>query len=63
MVSIGLYDLRGALVCGLLRAAMPPGAHTVRLSDTRGQRLAHGSYICRMQSAGFSKAVQVNLLR
>ena len=54
-VSIGIYNLRGQLVCSLLQNAnLPSGKHTVTWNgmDAHATPVSSGIYLCRMASRG-----------
>jgi hypothetical protein len=63
-VTLGLYDLRGALVTTLVQATLPAGYYTASMDrGADGKATAAGTYICRITGRGFSKAVRINYLR
>ena len=60
LVRLALYDIAGKQVAWLAQGVQPAGRHTVRF-DARG--LSAGTYICRMESPGFSATRKLILQR
>ncbi len=50
-VEMGIYDVRGRCVAGLVEGWFAAGAHSVRWSGANG-RAAPGVYFCRLRSGG-----------
>jgi len=64
-VEIGVYDLRGRVVTGLLDGMVGAGEHEVRWSgrDSRGREVPSGIYFVRMSALGRAVTRKVVLLR
>lgn len=60
-VRVGLYDLSGRLVRELLEASVEPGWKEVRWDGrgADGQRIAAGTYLCRLTGFGHDESVRL----
>jgi hypothetical protein len=66
LVTVGVYDVRGALVRVLLDAAeVPPGHHEVIWDgrDARNVRVGSGVYFVRMVAPGFRQTQRLALVK
>ncbi len=63
--DIAIYDLKGALVTTLRRESLGVGRHEVvwRGLDDRGQRVASGVYMVRMQAGDYSEMKKLMLVK
>jgi hypothetical protein len=54
VVSLDIFDLRGQRVCTVIRQESGPGQHKISWSgeNERGERLASGQYLARLQVRG-----------
>ena len=64
-IGIDIYDIAGRLVCHLIDAVSPAGAHSVSWQgrDGAGRNVSAGAYLVRFTSPGFSEVRKVQLLR
>ena len=64
-VTLGVYDLRGALVKTLADRELESGAHTLVWDgrNERGDRLASGVYFLRLKAAGETRVRKMILLK
>ena len=64
-VEVAIYNIAGEKVRTLMAGNMPPGNHTVKWDgkNERGQRLASGTYIYRLQAGTFREAKKMLLLQ
>ncbi len=64
-VEIAIYNIAGAKVRTLIAGNMPAGKHSVKWDgqNERGQRLASGTYIYRLQAGTFREAKKMLLLQ
>jgi hypothetical protein len=59
-VTLGLYDVRGRLVRGLIDATMAPGFHHAVLE---GKGLPAGVYYCRLKAGAFEQTQTLVLVK
>jgi hypothetical protein len=64
-ITIGIYDVRGALVRTLIRGHRDPGRYEIRWNgeDQSGKRAASGVYFCRLTGGDISEARKLILVR
>jgi len=64
-VRLGIYNLRGELVCELFNRSLPAGNYFVRWEGTSstGAEAASGVYFCRLQVGSVSETQKLTLLR
>ena len=60
-VRITLYNSQGKLVKTLVNESFNPGNHSVYINKTdyKGQKLAAGIYLCRLEIGNFTKAINI----
>ena len=60
-VRISLYNSQGKLVRMVVNENFEPGNYSVGIdkTDNNGQRLATGLYLCRLETKGFNKTINV----
>ncbi|MBK7703856.1 MAG: hypothetical protein IPI34_13700 [bacterium] len=64
-VDLSIYDVRGACVCTLVDAELPPGSHQAVWDgrDAAGRGMASGSYFARLEAGGKVETVRMCLVR
>jgi len=64
-ISLGIYDIQGALVRNLVRGAVSAGPHQVVWDgrDHRGQQVAGGIYFCHISVGDHTETKRMVLLR
>jgi hypothetical protein len=60
-VHLGLYDIKGKLIRALVSNRVAAGSHTVTLRNMT--QLSAGIYLCRMTAPGFTKTVDVAIVK
>ena len=60
-VRISLYNSQGKLVKTLVNESFNPGNHSVYINKTdyKGQKLATGIYLCRLEIRNFTKVINI----
>lgn len=62
--QLTIHDMEGRLQIRLVEGPRPAGSHVVEwnLTDAQGKRVPSGTYVCRLQTAGTTRARVITIL-